>query len=264
MSNIQKTLDSLQPYVIGIRYLEGKIPVVDAVFKEGWTVIDDPKIEKAKGDEALNYYMIYSEKPGVGLDDLLAYAERVIKANQEREKKHDLLKAKVNELKELFKKHSYNKLLNLKFAFKEEELVPNLNDFDVDIDEPLVPSIAPSVAPSTEQHFEEETVVPPVQPPTQQVINNQPATYLDEEGKPIELSEEELELLEEERRAERNRQAMASKQNSKPRPVNNMAKKVELPPKRKPEMAIADRDTDTDCDCGPDEACDKCIDSKGY
>jgi hypothetical protein len=33
MSNIQKTLDSLQPYVIGIRYLEGT-PLVDVVFKE--------------------------------------------------------------------------------------------------------------------------------------------------------------------------------------------------------------------------------------
>ena len=96
MSNIQKTLDSLQPYVIGIRYLEGKIPVVDAVFKEGWTVIDDPKIEKAKGDEALNYYMIYSEKPGVGLDDLLAYAERVIKANRYRDWETDRKSTRLN------------------------------------------------------------------------------------------------------------------------------------------------------------------------
>lgn len=263
MSNIQKTLDSLQPYVIGIRYLEGKIPVVDAVFKDGWSILEDPKIEKAKGDESLNYYMIFSEKPGVGLDDLLAYVERVIKANQDREKKHDLLKAKVNELKELFKKHSLSKLTTLKFTFKEEDLVPNLNDFDVDIDEPIAPPPAPSIAPSSEQHFEEETIAP-VQPPAQQTVNNQPATYLDENGKPIELTEEELELLEEERRAERNRQAMASKQPAKPKPANNMAKKVELPPKRKPEMVAADRDTDTDCDCGPDEACDKCIDSKGY
>ena len=33
MSNIQKTLDSLQPYVIGIRYLEGTA-LVDVVFKD--------------------------------------------------------------------------------------------------------------------------------------------------------------------------------------------------------------------------------------
>jgi len=65
--NIQKTLDSLQPYVIGIRYLEGT-PLVDAVFKEGWNVPDDPKIKKIKGNDDMNYFMLLSEIPGVGLD----------------------------------------------------------------------------------------------------------------------------------------------------------------------------------------------------
>ena len=95
MSNIQKTLDSLQPYVIGIRYLEGTA-LVDVVFKEGWTVIDDPTIKKIKGDEGLNYYMIFSESPNVGIDELLNYVSRVIKLNFEREKKHELLRVKVN------------------------------------------------------------------------------------------------------------------------------------------------------------------------
>ena len=48
MSNIQKTLDLLQPYVIGIRYVEGT-PVIDAVFKDGWTIPEDQKIKKLKG-----------------------------------------------------------------------------------------------------------------------------------------------------------------------------------------------------------------------
>lgn len=256
MSNIQKTLDSLQPYVIGIRYVEG-VPVVDAVFKEGWTILDDPRIQKAKGDEGLNYYMLYSEKQGVGLDDLLAYVDRVIKANQEREKKHELLKTKVNELKELFKKHSLSKLTTLKFSFNEDDLVPKLNDFDVDIDEEFTPSVVPSVTPS---------LTPSVTPSLEyeeEVVNNKIETYLDENGKPIQLSEEEKEMLEEERRAEKNRQMMNKNKKEKTSPVNNMVKKVELPPKRKPEMVMADRDIETDCDCGPDEACEKCIDHKG-
>ena len=74
MSNIQKTLDALQPYVIGIRYLEGTA-VVDAVFKEGWTVLDDPNIKKIKGNEELNYFMFYSEAPNIGLDELLNYVK---------------------------------------------------------------------------------------------------------------------------------------------------------------------------------------------
>lgn len=249
MSNIQKTLDSLQPYVIGIRYLEGT-PLVDAVFKEGWTVPDEPNIRKAKGNEEMNYYMIFSEAEGVGLDELLAYVDRTIKLNQEREKKHDLLRDKVNELKEIFKKNSLAKLTRLKFSFSEEDLMPKLDDFDLDEDEisPL-----PMVIPSSqiEQSFEEETL-------NETPVNN--AAYLDENGNPIEMTEEELEILEEEARADRNRKAMGKKNN----PISNMAKKVELPPKRKIEMAMADSDYDSECECGPEEACDKCIDKKGF
>ena len=117
MSNIQKTLDSLQPYVIGIRYLEGT-PLVDAVFKEGWTVPDDNKVKKVRGNEEMNYYMLLSEVAGVGLDDLLDYGKKTIDLNIEREKKHDLLKEKVNELKEIFKKTSLDKLKRLKFNFR--------------------------------------------------------------------------------------------------------------------------------------------------
>jgi hypothetical protein len=70
MSKIQKTLDSLQPYVIGIRYMEGT-PLVDVVFKEGWSVPDEPNIKRIKGDESMNYHMILSDAKGAGLDELL-------------------------------------------------------------------------------------------------------------------------------------------------------------------------------------------------
>ena len=122
MSNIQKTLDSLQPYVIGIRYLEGT-PLVDAVFKEGWTVPEDPTIKKLKGNDELNYFMIFSETVGIGLDELLDYVAKTIKINEEREKKHELLKVKVNELKEIFKRTPLNKLTNLKFLLQVSEQI---------------------------------------------------------------------------------------------------------------------------------------------
>jgi hypothetical protein len=131
MSSIQKTLDSLQPYVIGIRYLEG-LPLIDTVFKEGWTVPDDQAITKVKGDEGMNYYMIYSEKKGVGIDDLLSFVDKTIKLNLEREKKQDLLRIKVEELKKLFKDNSLIKLSRLKFNFSEEDVV---SEFDLNIDE---------------------------------------------------------------------------------------------------------------------------------
>ena len=231
MSNIQKTLDSLQPYVIGIRYLEGT-PLVDAVFKEGWTVPDDPIIKKIKGNEELNYFMLFSETVGVGLDELLEYVGKTIKLNEEREKKHELLKIKVNELKEIFKRTPLTKLTKLKFTFPEEDLVPKLDDFEVD-----------------DTFVEEVTETPKMEP----------QAYLDENKNPIELSDEEQEMLEEEARAERNRKAISQKKN---KPISQ-AVKVELPPKKKIEMAIADSEFDSDCECGPDEACSRCIDKKG-
>lgn len=253
MSNIQKTLDSLQPYVIGIRYLEGT-PLVDAVFKEGWTVPEDSNIKKVKGDDGLNYYMIFSEVKGIGLDELLNYVDKTIKLNLEREKKHDLLRTKVNELKEIFKKHSLVKLQRLNFTFSDEELVPNLNDFDIDIDiddeEPIVPKLESIVE---EEYYEE---------PTELITPTEHVAFIDENGKPIEMTEEELELLAEEARAERNMKAMnAKKQNSN---ITNQSKKIELPPKRKVEMVMDNNEYETDCDCGDGDACEKCIDSKGY
>lgn len=227
MSSIQKTLDSLQPYVIGIRYLEG-LPLVDTVFKEGWTVPDDPKITKVKGDEGMNYYMIYSENKGVGIDDLLAFVDKTIKLNQEREKKHELLRLKVEELKRIFKETPLTKLSRLKFTFTEEDIVPPISDFDLNIeDEPQTPIEA---TPETTETYQEPIIY------TAEMIDAMEAEeentvrqslvpqYLDENGNPIEYTEEELEMIEEEARAERNRQMFKNKK-------NGMASKVELPPR---------------------------------
>jgi hypothetical protein len=226
MSNIQKTLDSLQPYVIGIRYLEGT-PLVDAVFKEGWTVPEDAKIKKMKGNDEMNYYMLFSETQGVGLDELLAYVKRTIDLNIEREKKHDLLREKVNELKEIFKKNSLDKLKRLKFTFTEEDLIPKLNDFDVEIDdtydEEEVVEPTPNLYPENIEEY-----------PTsgeKEFENTQPSipTYLDENGNPIELSEEELEMIEEEERAKRNLEIL--KQKKEKDNLKKVSNKVELPPR---------------------------------
>lgn len=230
MSNIQKTLDSLQPYVIGIRYLEGT-PLVDAVFKEGWTVPEDSKVKKVKGNDEINYYMLFSESSEIGLDDLLDYVKKTINLNIEREKKHDLLKEKVNELKDIFKKNSLDKLKRLKFNFNEEDLVPRLDDFDADIEdtfeeEDTINEELPKneIIDSYPENAEEYSTS--VEKEIEQI---NPSTYLDENGNPIELSEEELEMIEEEKRAMRNMELIkAKKQNEK---LKNISSKVELPPR---------------------------------
>ena len=184
MANIQKTLDSLQPYVIGIRYQDG-VPLVDALFKEGWVIPDDSSIKKLKGNEEVNYFMIYSDQPSIGVDELLGYVEMVIKLNQEREKKHELLRVRVNELKEIFKKNSLKTLTRLKFTISEEELLPELDEFDLD----SLDSTPEIMAEPTTQEL----------PYVEEINTQTPQTYLDAEGNPIELTDEEKEILEEEK-----------------------------------------------------------------
>ena len=258
--NIQKTLDSLQPYVIGIRYLEGT-PLVDVLFKDGWNVPDDPKIKKIKGNEDVNYYMLLSEVPGVGLDELLAFVDRTIKLNIEREKKHDLLKVKFAELKEVFKKTSLDKLRNLKFTFAEEDLVPPLNEFDMDedfnVEEELIPQPLPPEKMVPQEYNPDEFVNDDyVEDIIEPSVPLEYAPYLDENGRPIELTQEEREILEEEARAEQRKQYLESKGKTK-----KLANKVELPPKRKPVMETSNSYAN-DCDCGPEDVCQICAANK--
>ena len=222
MSSIQKTLDSLQPYVIGIRYLEG-LPLIDRVFKEGWKVPDDQSITKVKGDEGMNYYMIYSEKKGVGIDDLLSFVDKTIKLNLEREKKQDLLRIKVEELKKLFKDNSLTKLSRLKFNFSEEDVI---SEFDLNIDEEQ--QEPPQQIEQDKEVYSEPVIY------TAEMIDNMYSEeenqtpmltqYVDENGNPIKYTEDELEMMEEEARAERNRKLFKNKK-------NGMASKIELPPR---------------------------------
>ena len=258
MSKIQETLDSLQPYVIGIRYLEG-VPLVDVVFKEGWSVPEDKTIQQMKGNDNINYYMLYSEVKGVGLDELLAYVDKTIKLNIEREKKHELLKIKVDELKDIFKKHSLNKLKTLKFKFNEEDLVPNLGDFDLTIDDisPLVPEEKKTKKISEtkiETKIEDEFIIEPM---IDEPKFESPIQYLDENKNPIELTEEELEILEEEARAEKNLKYLQSKGKTTAK-INN-SNKVELPPKNTKTSETVTL-TEYGCECGDHEACAKCMD----
>jgi hypothetical protein len=201
--------------------MEGN-PIVDVVFKEGWTIPDSPYIKKVKGEEIAHYFMFFSEEQGIGLDELLAHVQVIISANQEREKKHALLKETVEVLKKLFREKSYDTLLKLRFVFSEDDLIPSLSEMH---EEPIQ-SIQPTEITATN--------VP---------INN-------------EMTDEDVEMEEEEKRAENFRRLQEANK------LNTKQRKVELPPKpveAEPVVNLA-----TDCVCGPDEACEKCIDSKGY
>jgi len=150
MSNINKRLTELSPFVLSIRFTNG-ITVVDTSFKDGWTV---PKIDKI-GFETIpdnpNYYMLYPNDEETGIDEMLDYVSLIIKVNVERENKIKLLQLKINELKDIFTKNSLSKCESLIFQFKNVEIGSSnieLSDIPLSIkdvepkqvDEPIIES----------------------------------------------------------------------------------------------------------------------------
>lgn len=129
MSKIQEKLNSLRPHVIGIRYVQG-VQLVDAILKEGWMVPESKfiQVERVEGED--NYYMFFSDREDVDIDDLLDYVQEIINLNVEREKKFELLKLKVDELKKIFKDNTLTKLQRLKFTFNDPDVLPSLMDMD--------------------------------------------------------------------------------------------------------------------------------------
>ena len=165
MSQIQDKLNSLQPYVSGIRYFQG-IQIVDASFKEGWLIMDSDSIKKEMLDGD-NYYMFYAEREGVTIDNILEHVENIILFNIEREKKHDLLKLKVKELQILFQENSLAKLKKLRYTFQNDDLTPSLLDMEINLDEEMVTETKNTSTPLTTKVNE------PVNEPA-----NQPITEL--------------------------------------------------------------------------------------
>jgi len=256
--NIQKTLDSLAPHIIGIRYLDGTV-LVDSVFKDGWVIPDDPKVDKIKSEDEKNYHMLYGKNETVILDDILAYVGRVIKVNLEREQKKELLQIRFNELKELFNKNSLDVLNRLKFIFADEQLVViEENEFDMDIDSEQYNTeyVSEYVSEDVSEDVSEEEVT------ENEIITEKKHTshseFLDIDGNPILLTEEEYELIADEERAKRNLAIINTRKKT-------TKTNIELPPKRKVELITDDyRDSGDSCDCTSDEACGKCIENKDY
>jgi hypothetical protein len=223
MSKIQEKLDSLQPYVVGIRYIQG-VQLVEASFTEGW-IIPESNLIKKEAIEA-NYYMFFSEIKEISIDDLLDYVKSIIDINIERENKHELLKQKVKELQILFKDNTLSKLKNLSFTF-DEQIVPSLLEMDSDI---------------LNEIAKEERVIE--------------APYAADEYEDDEEEEKRISLIEQQEKFN------SSKNKNKHKVLNNIElpprnQKIEVEVYDLPEGM-----KEGECVCGPEEACPKCMDDK--
>lgn len=220
--NLQEVFDKLKPYLIGIRYVEG-MTLVDAILKPKWVIPASQYIKTGKNEQTnpeFNYIMLYSELPSITLDNLLDYLSLIINVNLEKEAKLELLKAKVEELKMVFQNNQLDKLKQLTFSFKE---VGAEEDIDLEISEindeiiynnysepkpevvqtyvePVYPDGNIPTEASIAMPMNQDDAVVTSQKFSASDIDNYGTEYENTEG----LSEEELEIIEEEKRGARN------------------------------------------------------------
>jgi len=130
---IKDRLSLLLPYLTEIKFSE-KLVLVSGDFYPKWVVSEKKslpiKIHKGDtNDKGKVTYHFYGENKNVDVDLVLDYFEDVINENLDRERKEDLFKKKVDELKTVFKSNTITDLENLEIEIKEEiELIERKNE----------------------------------------------------------------------------------------------------------------------------------------
>ena len=123
---VQEKLNSLRPYVTGIRFVKN-LPVVDLILQDSWDIFESDNVTYKLSSSNSNYFMVFPKNPDDSIDVVLQHVEQVIEVNVEKEKKLTLLKAKIEELKSLFSNKPLKKKKKLKFVI-ETIPEPTLDD----------------------------------------------------------------------------------------------------------------------------------------
>ena len=259
MSELQNRLKSLQPYLVQLRFPEEQ-PVIDMVFKDGWHVPKSDVIQSTKGDsKEVNYHMFYSTEEGIGLDEILDYIQKVIGLNIERENKHELLKVKVKELQDLFRKTPLSKLKDMRYILGGERLVEEmmpdpLDVVDFDIEAPSVTMPTPNVVPTPQPEVVEQ---PQVQVVEDSNVRRSPNGDIIPPLTPVDTGEikDEFQKFD-----------LTAKEPVVTKYANGV--NVDLPPKKvrsRPAIKLDEIDgpQNITCKCtGPDEMCPACEETK--
>jgi hypothetical protein len=132
---IEEKLNSLRPYVTGVRFVKN-LSVVDLVLQSGWDIFESDTVTYKPSSSNPNYFMVFPKNPDDGINIVLQHVEQVIEVNIEKEKKLTLLKAKIEELKSLFSNKSLSELEKLKFKI-EDLTEPTMEDLNV---KPKIPN----------------------------------------------------------------------------------------------------------------------------
>lgn len=114
---LQDRMSDMMPYFKGIEmYNEGLI--VKVQYPQKWSAYNsvDGRIKVTASETTPNEFFYFASSQDSTYDDIFDLIEETIKANQDVILKVKLLRDKVEELRELFSKLSYDELQTLKFV----------------------------------------------------------------------------------------------------------------------------------------------------
>lgn len=117
---LQERMESMRPYFKGIEMYNEAL-IVKVVFPNNWKAYNsqDGRIKVTPSENNPNESFYYANSENSSYDDIFDLIEETIKANQEIILKLELLKDKIEELKEAFSTHTYDELCSLSFSFKK-------------------------------------------------------------------------------------------------------------------------------------------------
>ena len=119
---LQERMESMRPYFKGIEMYNEAL-IVKVVFPNNWKAYDsqDGRIKVTPSESNPNESFYYANSENSSYDDIFDLIEETIKANQDIILKLELLKDKIEELKEAFSTHTYDELCSLSFSFKKSK-----------------------------------------------------------------------------------------------------------------------------------------------
>ena len=120
MKTLQERMNDMKPYFRGIEMYNEAL-MVKVIYPPRWKAYPSAdgriKVTEGDNDKSLTYY--YANSNDTTYEDMFDLIEETIKANNEIVLKLQLLKTKVEELKELFSQLSYDELKTIKFVTED-------------------------------------------------------------------------------------------------------------------------------------------------
>lgn len=122
MKSLQDRMNDMRPYFRGVEMYNEAL-MVKVVFPNKWKAYpsEDGRIKVAPSETDPNLTYYYADSNESTYEDMFDLIEETIKANKDIGLKLELLKDKVNELRELFQVTPYDELVNLRFVFEKQE-----------------------------------------------------------------------------------------------------------------------------------------------